>query len=419
MTITTIDSGITLRCFPDRRFKQSALSLQFVRPMDRQEAALNALLPAVLLRGSRNHPDIRAITGRLDDLYGASVGNIVRRIGDYQTTGLYCGFIEDRFALAGDAVLAPMAAFLKELLLDPALEDGVFRADFVEGEKKNLIATIESERNDKRAYANNQMMRLLCREDSFGIPRLGEKEDVAAVTPEALYDHYRKVLAESRVEVFYVGSAEPETVERLIRDIFKGIDRSYVNLPAQTGFHWVEPTRRTEEMEVAQGKLAMGFVSPITLRDEGFVPMQLLNLIFGAGMTSKLFMNVREKLSLCYDISSGYHGAKGLVTVSAGIDCKDKDRVIAEILAQLEACKTGEITEAELEAARQAMYSSIRNIHDTPGAIEGFYGSSALSGMPLTPEAYHRAVEQTTVADVAAAARTVELHTVYFLKGVR
>lgn len=419
MTITTIFPGITLRCYPDRRFKQGALSLQFVRPMCREEAALNALLPAVLLRGSRLHPDIRSITGRLDDLYGASVGNIVRRIGDYQTTGLYCGFIEDRFALEGDRILAPMVGFMKELLLDPHLENGVFRTSFVEGEKKNLIATIESERNDKRAYANNQMMRLLCREDSFGIPRLGEKEEVAAITPEALYAHYRKVLAESRVELFYVGTAQPEAVADMVRDIFTGIDRNYVNLPAQTGFHWVEPGEEVEEMEIAQGKLSMGFTSSITLRDPGFVSMQLLNLIFGAGMTSKLFMQVREKLSLCYDIGSGYHGAKGLLSVSAGIDCKDKDRVMREILAQLDACKAGGITEAELVAAKQAMYSSIRNIHDTPSAIEGFYGSTALSGMSLTPEEYRDAVERTTVADVTEAARSVMLHTVYFLKGVR
>ena len=418
MTTKTIFPGITLRCYPDRRFKQGALSLQFIRPMCRDEAALNALLPAVLLRGSRLHPDIRSITGRLDDLYGASVGNVVRRIGDYQTTGLYCGFIEDRFALEGDRILEPMAAFLKELLLDPVLDGGVFRASFVAGEKKNLIASIEAERNDKRAYANNQMMRILCREDSFGIPRLGEKEDVAAITPEALYDHYRRVLRESRVELFYVGSADAETVADIVRDIFKDIERSYVNLPAQTGFHWVEPGGETEEMEVAQGKLAMGFTSGITLRDPGFVSMQLLNLIFGAGMTSKLFMQVREKLSLCYDIGSGYHGAKGLMSVSAGIECSQKDRVIREVMAQLDACKAGDITEAELEAAKQAMYSSIRGIHDTPGAIEGFYGSAALSGMALSPEEYRRAVEAATVEDVAAVARTVELHTVYFLKGV-
>ena len=114
---TTLLPGVTLRCFADARFKQGCLSLQLVRPMCAEEAALNALLPAVLLRGCRSCPDLRSITMRLDDLYGASVGTLVRRVGDYQTTGLYCSFIDDRYTLAGDRVLAPMTDFLRQLLL--------------------------------------------------------------------------------------------------------------------------------------------------------------------------------------------------------------------------------------------------------------------------------------------------------------
>ncbi len=411
--------GVTLRCAPDDRFKQGALSFQFVRPMCREEAALNALLCAVLIRGSRLHPDIRSITARLDELYGASLGNIVRRVGDYQTTGLYCGFIEDRFAMEGDHILGPMVDLLRELLLDPVLENGAFQGDFVEGEKKNLMAAIDAERNDKRSYAASQMLRLLCQNDSFGIPRLGDREAVAAITPQALYAHYQKVLRESPVEIFYVGSGDPEAVAGLLRPMFLSMDRAVQALPDQTPFHPADPQDREEAMEITQGKLSMGFVTPITLRDEGFVVMQLFNLIFGAGMTSKLFMNVREKLSLCYDISSGYHGAKGIVTVSAGIDCGQVEAVRREILAQLEACQQGDITKAELEAAQMAMDSSICAIHDTPHSIEGFYATSALSGMPLTPAAYRRAVWETTAEQVAEAARSVKLHTVYFLKGVQ
>ena len=410
---------VTLRCVRDSRFKQAAISIQFIRPMLREEAALNALLPAVLLRGSKNHPDIRAITNRLDELYGASVGNIVRRVGDYQTTGFYCGFMEDRFALEGDRILVPMMELVRELLLEPLTENGVFRRDFVEGEKKNLLAVIEAERNDKRAYANSQMIRLMCREDSFGIPRLGDKESVAAITPEDLYAHYHRVLQESRVDVFYVGAADVETVAEAVRPLFAGLDRNLGTLPEQTAYTPVEHQEHTEVMDVNQGKLCMGFTTPVTLRDPEFVTMQLLNLIFGAGMTSKLFMQVRERLSLCYDIGSGYHGAKGILSVSAGIDSHQKDRVIREIMAQLEACQKGEITEAELEAAKQAMYSSILSIHDSPGAIEGFYATAALSGMGLTPEQYRAAVEQVTVEAVADAAQNVKLHTVYFLKGVQ
>ena len=410
--------GVTLRCYPDQRFKHSCLSVQLVRPMRREEAACNALLPAVLLRGCKHCPDLRDITLQLDDLYGASVGTLVRRVGDYQTTGFFASFVEDRYAMEGDAVLAPMVAFLGELLLDPVLEEGVFLRDFVEGEKKNLISTIESQLNDKRAYAMEQMMRRMCKEDTFGLSRLGEKEDVAAITPETLFDHYQKILGTSRIDVFYVGSAPAQQVADLVKALLGDISRNYVNLPEQTGFHTCPGGSYEEQMEVSQGKLCMGFTSPVTIRDEGFVAMQLLNMIFGGGMTSKLFMHIREKLSLCYAIGSGYHGAKGIFSVSAGIDSGKKDQVQEEILKQLEACRRGEISQEELNAAKQALRASLLSTPDAPASLEGYYASAALSGLLLTPEAYITAVEQVTVEQVAEAARLLELHTVYFLKGV-
>ena len=410
--------GVTLRCYPDQRFKHGCLSVQLVRSMCREEAAYNALLPAVLLRGCNSCPDLRDITLRLDDLYGASVGTLVRRVGDYQTTGFFASFIEDLYAMEGDAVLVPMVAFLKELLLDPVRENGVFRADYVEGEKKNLISTIESQINDKRAYAMEQMMRRMCREDTFGLSRLGEKEDVAAITPESLFAHYEKILRTSRIDVFYVGSAPTSQVAKLIKDLLGGIDRNYVNLPEQTGFHSCPGGSYEQQMEVNQGKLCMGFVSPVTIRDRDFVAMQLLNMVFGGGMTSKLFMHIREKFSLCYAIGSGYHGSKGIFSVSAGIDSNKKQKVQEEVMAQLEACRRGQITEEELNAAKQALRSGLLSTPDAPASIEGYYASAALSGLPLTLEAYMSAVEQVTVEQVAQAAKSLELHTVYFLKGV-
>ncbi len=410
--------GVTLRCYPDQRFKHGCLSLQLVRPMRREEAALNALLPAVLLRGCRSCPDLRDITLRLDDLYGASVGTMVRRIGDYQTTGLYTSFVEDRFAMEGDAVLEPMVAFLRELLLDPVLEEGVFRADFVEGEKKNLISTIESQLNDKRAYAMEQMMRRMCKEDTFGLSRLGEKEDVAAITPKTLYDHYQSILRTSRIDVFYVGAAPAQQVADLVKEMLEDIPRNYGVLPEQTGFHPCPGGSFEEQMDVSQGKLCMGFTCPVTIRDAGFVAMQVLNTIFGGGMTSKLFMHIREKLSLCYAIGSAYHGSKGIFTVSAGIDSGRSQQVQEEVLAQLEACRRGEISQDELNAAKQAMRASLLSTPDAPASIEGYYATAALSGLSLTPEAYMDAVEQVTVQQVAEAAQKLELHTVYFLKGV-
>ena len=409
--------GVTLRCCRDTRFRQGCLSLQFVRPQCHEEAALNALLPTVLLRGCETAPDLRAITNRLDDLYGASVGTLVRRVGDYQTTGLSCAFMEDRFAMAGDEILAPMVRFLGQLLLRPVTENGAFSPDFVAGEKKNLISAIESELNDKRAYAMGKLLRAMCKADSFGVPRLGTVEAVAAIDPQTLYEHYQRILRSSPVELFYVGSAPGQTVAGLLKDMLCPIVRDYEPLPGQSPFHDGGGSHTAEPAEAAQSVLCMGFVTDITCACSQFAAMQVLNTLFGAGMTSKLFMQVRERRSLCYAIGSGYYGSKGILTVSAGIDREQEQPVRQEVLAQLEECRRGHITEAELEAAREALLSALRGVYDSPGSIESYFGTQLLNGAFRSPEQYRDEILGVTMEDAVAAARTLRLHTTYFLKG--
>ncbi len=409
--------GVTLRCCRDTRFKQGCLSFQLVRQMDKGESAMNALLPSVLLRGTRLCPDLRSITEHLDELYGASVSPLVRRIGDYQTTGLYCGFMDDRFAMPGDTVLEPMLRFLEEVLLDSPLDKGGFLEAFVESEKKNLISTIESELNDKRVYAMNRLLKIMCSADTFGLPRLGDKEQVAQVTAKGLYDHYREILKTSPIEIFYVGSAESARVAELLMPLLTKLERDCVPLAPQTAFHICAGEDVVETMDVAQGKLCMGFTTPITNRCKEFPAMQVMNVILGGGMTAKLFVNVREKLSLCYSIGSGYYGTKGIVTVSAGIDFDKEQLTREEILRQIDACRDGDITDLELKAGKEAILSSLRATHDSPGSIEGFYATAALSGLGLTPAEYMAAVENVTREDVVSCAKQMKLHSTYFLKG--
>lgn len=409
--------GVTLRCFADSRFKQGCISFQIIRPMSRDEAAQNALIPNILLRATRNHPDLRAITHKLDELYGAAVSTVVRRVGDYQTTGLYCSFLDDRFALTGDEILRPVTEFLMELLLDSPTENGGFLPEIVESEKKNLISTIESQRNDKRVYAMDQLFRIMCREDSFGLSRLGEKEQVAAIDAVELYRHYQKILRESQIHIFYVGDAQPEMVADILRPMLARMERNPVDLPQQTPFHTCPGEDKTETMEVSQGKLCMGFTSPITNRDQEFAAMQVFNTLYGSGMTSKLFMRIREQLSLCYSIGSGYYGSKGILAVSAGIDFDKVDQTKQEVLSLLEDCRQGRISPEELEAGREAVLSTLRATHDSPGSIENYYATAALSGMKMTPAEYMAAVERVQLSDVVACAKSLCLHSTYFLKG--
>jgi len=414
----TLTPGVVLRHYPDKRFKTAVLSVQFQRPLCREEAALNALLSAVLLRGTGKHPDMRSITARLDELYGANLSPLMRRIGDRQTIGLFLSCLEDRFAMPGDAVLSPSLDLVREVLLEPKTVNGSFDPEFVESEKKNLIADIEAELNDKRAYAASRMLRSMCAGDSFALSLRGEKEDVEAITAEGLYAHYRKVLKTSPVELFYVGSADAEAVADLLRPLAQALAAEPMDLPAQTPFTARTAEREfTEAMDVNQCKLSMGFTTDITNQHPDFTAMQVFNALYGAGMTSKLFVNVREKLSLCYYAGSGYYGSKGIVTVSSGIDEGNFELAKSEILRQLALTAAGEITDAELNAARQGIISGLRSVPDGPGALENFYGTASIAGMPYDLPGYIEAVRAVTADDVARCARSVKLHTVFFLKG--
>ena len=410
--------GVNLRCRTDPRFKQGCLSLHWVVPMCADHSAMNALIPSVLLRGTVPHPDLRSITARLDDLYGAAVSPMSRRVGDYQASGLYLSFMDDRFALPGDRVLEGTVEFLAELLQKPLTEGGGFLPAYVESEKKNLISTIQADRNDKRIYAMGRLLKIMCREDSFGLPRLGEPEQVAAIQPDTLYRHFQNMLGSAPLEIFYVGSREGSALADLLRGRLNLAGREST-LPPQTGFHSCPGENVTETMDVAQGKLCMGFVTPITLHSSQYPAMQVLNVLYGGGMTSKLFQNVREKLSLCYSVGSSYYGTKGILTVSAGIDFDKEGASREEILRQLQLCQEGTITREELVSAREALISSLRAVPDSAGSIESYCFSAILSEKDPSLENDIQAIRDVTLEQVVEAAKTLTLHSTYFLKGDR
>lgn len=416
ITTTYLSPGIRLQCYTDNRFKQNALSIQYVRPMRREEAAMNALIPSVLLRGCKSAPDLRQITMRLDTLYGASVSPISRRSGDYQTTGFYVGMMDDRFAMGGEPLLEETLAFVGELLFDYPTENGGFLDAFVQGEKTNQIYAIEAERNDKRTYAAQQLLKKMCGPDSFGLPRMGEPEEVSAITPQALLRHYETLRRESPVELFYVGSAQPGKVEAALQKIFAGEKRDYRPLPPQTDLTPGPKQALSEAMEIAQGKLAMGYVTPITNRTPGFPAMQMLSTVFGGGMTSKLFQNVREKQSLCYYCSSSYTSVTGCMMVDSGVEPANARKAEAAILKELAQLCDGPITDEEMEDCRRGLLSSLESVEDSLSGLEGWYFAEIARGGPVsTPAQARAALEQVTKEQVRQVLRQFTLSVSYLL----
>ena len=372
----------------------------------------------MLLRATAQHPDIRSISAHLDELYGASLGPLVRKKGEVQTTGFFADFIEDRFA--GAPVFRQTAEFLGEVLLEPALQNGTFLPDVVSGERLNLENTIAARINDKRTWATSELLRVMCAGEAYGVPRLGELEDVRALDEKNLYAHYRALLTHSQVEIFYMGSHTPDAAAEAFREALRDLPRGELTPCGTVVVPKADAVRNEERaLDVTQGKLVLGFRTGCTLTDAEFPALLMMNAIYGGGITSKLFMKVREELSLCYYAMSTLEKFKGVMLVSSGIDRAQRDVAQAEILRQLDAVRAGDISDYEFESARRYLRSSLSTGMDSPGRLDDFYIGQLIAGQPDTMQALSERIARVTKDDVAAAARRVSLDTVFFLKGVQ
>ena len=413
--------GVWLRTVHTNKFKSSYLSVTLLTPLDRETAGANALIPEVLRRGTAVHPDMESLSAALDELYGGAVEPIVRKKGETQCVGFLASFLDDAYALKGEKILEPAATLLGELLLNPYTQNGVFASDYTAGEKANLIDRIRAQINDKRTYATQRLAQEMCKYEAFGVDKLGDESRVSAITPESLWERYQTLLREAQVEVYYCGSASPDRVAEALKG---ALDRLPVNenrvdpecsVRVSAG---PEPIVVEEEMDVSQGKLTMGFrTGGLTCWEEEFPALFLCVAVFGGTTLSKLFMNVREMLSLCLFACATLLKMKGLVLVSSGIEFDKYQTAKDEILAQLEAVRQGEIEDWELEGSRRTLIGACQATLDDQGRQEEYWMGQTAAGLELAPEEFAAQLEAVTREQVSAAARKLELDTIYFLKG--
>ncbi len=414
---TALMPGVWLNTVRTDRFKTGCFSINLLRPLSLPDAAPNALIPSVLLRGCRDYPDMQQISQRLDELFGASVGTLIRKKGEVQTVGLYADFLEDRYA--GEPVFGPVMDFLRQLLFDPCRADGGFVAAFTEGETLNLRNTIAAQINDKRAYAISRLLKHMCAGETYAVPRLGEAETLASCTPQTLFERWNGLLAQSRLELFYLGQQPQAAVEAAMERLLEGLPRKTQTPIATLPVTPDRPVQYVqEEMDVTQGKLTLGLRTEITVHDPRYPAMMLLNAIYGAGMTSKLFLKIREEQSLCYYANSSMDKFKGIMVVGSGIEFDQYQVALDGITGQLEQCKRGQITEDELSAARTYLISALRTGQDSPGRLDDYAVSQAIAGQSGSMMDLADRLSAVTLDQVVEAANTLRLDTVYFLKGV-
>ena len=274
--------GVHLTYLPARKFKTSLLSAQFVTPLRRETAGANALLAAVLRRGTVSCPDMGALSAKMDNLYDASIDYTVRKKGENQCVGFVASFIDDRYAPGGERLLEPAAALLGELICDPVTYHGRFVPEFFESEKTNLLEAIRSLINDKRDWADSRLLRALCDGEAYAVPRLGDEETVDKLQALKVYTQYRDMISTAPLEIIYSGSAELERVKQALAAAFATLPREEVRVISTA-----EPHVCRESVQYVEDVLDT-FLQAITTRKVKNLPQYMKSLLWTSLATYKL-----------------------------------------------------------------------------------------------------------------------------------
>lgn len=413
--------GVFLSHLRSDKFKTACMSVTLLTQLRRETAAMNAVIPFVLRRGTTRYGDMEQLSRRMDELYGAAVEPVVRRIGEIQCIGFYGSFPEPDYLPGGEALLGDTCALMAQLLLDPVTRGGLLLPQYVDSEREKLLDIIRSRMNDKRSYALTRCIEEMCCYEDFAVSRFGSESEAENIHYKKLTRHYRELIQTCPVEIFYCGKTDFKAVSAAMREAFSTMPRGEIDYDIGTDLRMnaVEDHVRfvEEEMDVTQGKLVLGFRLGECMEEPDIPALYVFNAVYGSGATSKLFMNVREKLSLCYYASSAVYLHKGIMLVSSGIEFDKLDAARDEILAQLDSVRRGEITDDELRSAKKSVASDLRAVQDSIGELEGFYLSQALDGLDYGPAELAALAEDVTKEDVQAIAKSIECDLIYFLKG--
>lgn len=408
--------GVNVHVHETTQFKTINISIKFKDKLSKEKASARSILANVLQHSNEAYPSHTALRMVLDDLYGTSLYMDSSKRGNEHIVSLNVETVNDQY-LSETGVLEKVLNLMYLVLFKPNTEHGLFKESIFLRERNAVKERIESIFDDKTRYAQQRMMDLALPEHPASIPANGTIDEVEAITNEKLMEEYRTMIESNEVEIYAVGDVKPDMIAAYIRDYFHFTDREKpIAAPSMT-LKKPAQSRIAEFEDMKQGKLHMAFFSPVTFRDEKFPVMQLLNGVFGGYAHSKLFVNIREKESMAYYVSSSYSSQFGLMFVLAGIDGKLEEKAVKLILQQLEEIKNGNISDVEFGQTKALLTNQLTEALDSARGQIDIYDQYMQLDEAFEPNYLISRWNKATKEDIAEAAKDLSLEMTYFLSG--
>lgn len=410
-----LGKGINLTLIPEEKFKSNLVSIYIQRILDRDEVTMNALLPSIIKSGSEKYPSAREMSYHQDDLYGVSIGADSSKRGESQVITFKIISTDEEYL--DEKIFKKVVKYLDEVVNHPLVIDGGFKEEYVAIEKENLKNRIESIINDKGRYAVERAREEMFKNEKYGISDLGYLADIDKITAKGLYEHYVNIMKTSPIDIVVEGNFDEDEIVEIISNGFDFHRENIIEIPRADFIKKVDEIKVIkEEMDITQGKLVMGYRCNVDYKYEfKYYSLFVGSNVLGGGPHSKLFVNVREKESLCYYIYSSLEKYKTSMFISSGIESENYDKTVELIGEQLKSLKEGKISDEELLNSKSAIISSLKTIKDSLGGSSDFYFSQSMGGTNTTVEKIIEMIEKVTVSDIVEAFKNIELDTIYFL----
>ena len=416
-----IKEGIKLHSLKTNYFKTNLYAVFIATPLKRENVTLNALLTAVLRRGSKTITSQDMISQKLEEMYGASFDCGIEKSGDNHILKFYLETINEEFLPEKEELEQKCLDILFDIIFNPLVENEGFKEEYVQGEKQNIKQIIESKIDNKAKYSLDRCIEEMFKEEAYGLYKYGYIEDINNITPQNLYEYYKTLINQCKIDIFCSGEIkEDKTIKNITQNgkIQKLQPRRprYIINNEQTEAVEVKQEKIVEEhMQVNQGKLVIGLSVNSNEKNSRFTT-SVYNAILGGGANSKLFQNVREKESLAYTAGSNYIRQKNSIFIRCGIEIDNYEKALNTIKQQLQDMKEGKFDEKDIENAKNLIVESVQSIPSQQDTEITYYYGQELSDTFMTLEEYIENINTQKKEQIVDLANKVNIDTIYFLR---
>lgn len=409
-----IADGVYFSSITDKRYKKNLISVAFSTQLSEDTATENVIVPVLLTKCNSKLPTYKAFNNKMSRLYASGIGGTAGRQYDLQTISFGAYYLDDIYALSGEKMTGIMTDILIDCLTSPVTENGVFSEKFVELEKKTVIDNIETAINDKRSYAIERAMKTICKGEPASVCSYGTVEKAKLITPDSAYKAYCRMLETMPCEIICTGCSDFDGVAEKFAAAFEKVGRHDIeNTTIALSPVKTQTEEVTERLTVNQSKLVLGFKS----HSDDDAALVLLQKIFGGTTSSKLFRNVREKMSLCYYCSAARNDLKGIMLVNSGVENENIEKTKEAVIDQLEEIKNGNFTNEDINFAEMAIKNDFKSVADSAGNVSNWYFDCIRKNDIVTPEEKLGRYLGVSKERIIAAAKSMVLDSVYVLTG--